>query len=83
MHSNRVIQKYDLVKVLVSGPSHGGPALVANAYLEDVYSEVYPHITQDAAGLKRQFTQFSFPESIPSHVWHQPRNSSTTRGLSR
>src|SRR5262249_42319344 len=52
----------------ISGPGHGGPALVANAYLEGTYSEVYPNIGQDEAGLKRLFTQFSFPGGIPSHV---------------
>ena len=67
-HLNRVIKKYDLDMIFVSGPGHGGPALVANTYLEGVYSEVYPHITQDEAGLKRLFTQFSFPGGIPSHV---------------
>ena len=68
VHLNRVIKKYDLDMIFVSGPGHGGPALVANTYLEGVYSEVYPHITQDEAGLKRLFTQFSFPGGIPSHV---------------
>ena len=52
----------------ISGPGHGGPALVANAYLEGTYSEVYPNIGQDEHGLKRLFTQFSFPGGIPSHV---------------
>src|SRR5580704_2337925 len=67
-HLNRVIKKYDLDMLYVSGPGHGGPALVANAYLEGTYSEVYPNIGQDEAGLKRLFTQFSFPGGIPSHV---------------
>ena len=54
--------------IYISGPGHGGPALVANTYLEGTYSEVYPNITQDAAGLKNLFKQFSFPGGIPSHV---------------
>jgi len=68
VHLNRVIKKYDLDMIYISGPGHGGPALVANTYLEGTYSEVYPHITQDEAGLKKLFTQFSFPGGIPSHV---------------
>ena len=54
--------------VNITGPGHGGPGLVANAYLEGTYSEVYPKISQDEAGLKRLFKQFSFPGGIPSHV---------------
>src|SRR6266545_826416 len=68
LHLNRVIKEYDLNMLYISGPGHGGPALVANAYLEGTYSEVYPNIGQDEAGLKRLFTQFSFPGGIPSHV---------------
>jgi len=68
VHLNRVIKKYDLDMIYVSGPGHGGPALVSNTYLEGTYSEVYPAITQDEAGLKKLFTQFSFPGGIPSHV---------------
>jgi xylulose-5-phosphate/fructose-6-phosphate phosphoketolase len=68
VHLNRVIKKFDLNMLYISGPGHGGPALVANAYLEGTYSEVYPNIGQDEAGLKRLFTQFSFPGGIPSHV---------------
>jgi xylulose-5-phosphate/fructose-6-phosphate phosphoketolase len=68
VHLNRVIKEYDLNVLYVSGPGHGGPALVANAYLEGTYSEVYPHVGQDEAGLKRLFKQFSFPGGIPSHV---------------
>ena len=68
VHLNRVIKEHDLNMLYVSGPGHGGPALVANAYLEGTYSEVYPNIGQDEAGLKRLFTQFSFPGGIPSHV---------------
>src|SRR5437899_2495581 len=68
VHLNRAIKEYDLNMLYISGPGHGGPALVANAYLEGTYSEVYPNIGQDEAGLKRLFTQFSFPGGIPSHV---------------
>jgi xylulose-5-phosphate/fructose-6-phosphate phosphoketolase len=68
VHLNRVINKYDLDMIYISGPGHGGPALVANTYLEGTYSEIYPNISQDAAGLKKLFTQFSFPGGIPSHV---------------
>src|SRR5579864_6149560 len=68
VHLNRVIKEYDLNMLYISGPGHGGPALVANAYLEGTYSEVYPNIGQNEAGLKRLFTQFSFPGGIPSHV---------------
>ena len=67
-HLNRIIRKYDIDMIYISGPGHGGPALVGNTYLEGAYSEVYPDITQDVAGLKKLFTQFSFPGGIPSHV---------------
>ncbi len=67
-HLNRVIKKYDLDMIYVSGPGHGGPAVVGNTYLEGTYSEVYPNISQDEAGLKRLFKQFSFPGGIPSHA---------------
>ncbi|MHB9070711.1 MAG: phosphoketolase family protein [Sedimentisphaerales bacterium] len=68
VHLNRIIKKYDLNMFYVSGPGHGGPALVGNTYLEGTYSEVYPNISQNEAGLKKLFTQFSFPGGIPSHV---------------
>jgi xylulose-5-phosphate/fructose-6-phosphate phosphoketolase len=68
VHLNRVIKQYDLNMVYVSGPGHGGPALVGNTYLEGSYSEVYPDISQDEAGLRKLFLQFSFPGGIPSHV---------------
>ena len=68
VHLNRVIKEHDLDMIYISGPGHGGPALVANTYLEGTYSEVYPNITQDASGLKKLFRQFSFPGGIPSHV---------------
>jgi xylulose-5-phosphate/fructose-6-phosphate phosphoketolase len=67
-HLNRLIKKLDLDMIYVTGPGHGGPGLVANAYLEGTYSEVYPGVSQDDAGMERLFTQFSFPGGIPSHV---------------
>ena len=67
-HLNRLIKKLDLDMIYITGPGHGGPGLVANAYLEGTYSEVYPGISQDEEGMKRLFTQFSFPGGIPSHV---------------
>jgi len=68
VHLNRLIQKHALNVVYVAGPGHGGPALVANTYLEGTYSEVYRQIPQNEAGLQRLFKQFSFPGGIPSHV---------------
>jgi xylulose-5-phosphate/fructose-6-phosphate phosphoketolase len=67
-HLNRVIRKYDLDMIYVCGPGHGGAAVVANVYLEGTYGEVYPEVARDEAGLKRLFTQFSFPGGIPSHA---------------
>jgi xylulose-5-phosphate/fructose-6-phosphate phosphoketolase len=67
-HCNRVIKKYDLNMIYICGPGHGGPGMVANTYLEGTYSELFPNITRDAEGLKRLFTQFSFPGGIPSHA---------------
>jgi xylulose-5-phosphate/fructose-6-phosphate phosphoketolase len=68
VHLNRVIKKLDLDMIYIMGPGHGGPAAVANAYLEGTYSEFYPEIEQNEVGMKRLFTQFSFPGGIPSHV---------------
>src|SRR6188508_711115 len=68
VHLNRLIKKHDANVLYITGPGHGGPGLVANAYLEGTYSEVYPHVSQDEEGMKRLFTQFSFPGGIPSHV---------------
>jgi xylulose-5-phosphate/fructose-6-phosphate phosphoketolase len=68
VHMNRAIRTWGLNAVYVFGPGHGGPAAVANAYLEGTYSEVYPHITKDEQGLRQLFRQFSFPGGIPSHV---------------
>ncbi len=67
-HLNRVIRKYDLDLIFVSGPGHGGPAVVSNTYLEGTYSELYPEISRDEAGLRKLFVQFSFPGGIPSHA---------------
>jgi xylulose-5-phosphate/fructose-6-phosphate phosphoketolase len=68
VHLNRVIKAYDLDMLYVAGPGHGGPAIVGQTYLEGTWSEVYPNVTQDEAGLKKLFTQFSFPGGISSHV---------------
>ena len=68
VHLNRAIKQYDLNMLYISGPGHGGPALVANTYLEGSYSEIYPDISQDEAGMAKLFRQFSFPGGIPSHV---------------
>src|SRR5690242_2483381 len=67
-HMNRAIRVHDLDAMYVIGPGHGGPGIVANAWLEGTYSEVYPHIPLDAEGMHRLFRQFSFPGGIPSHV---------------
>ncbi|MBO0743866.1 MAG: phosphoketolase, partial [Candidatus Dormibacteraeota bacterium] len=68
VHMNRVIRNWDLDAMYVIGPGHGGPGLVANAYLEGTYTEVYHEITSDADGMRKLFRQFSFPGGIPSHV---------------
>ena len=68
VHLNRLIRAFDLDMMFVIGPGHGGPAIVANTYLEGTYSEIYPQVSRDAAGMKRLFRQFSFPGGIPSHV---------------
>ena len=68
VHLNRIITQHDLNMIYIAGPGHGGPGLVANAYLEGTYSEVYPDVSQDEQGMKRLFKQFSFPGGIPSHV---------------
>ena len=67
-HLNRIINKYNLNMIYISGPGHGGNAMVAQTYIEGTYSEVYPNITEDEAGLKKLFKQFSFPGGISSHV---------------
>jgi xylulose-5-phosphate/fructose-6-phosphate phosphoketolase len=68
VHLNRVIKEFDLNMIYISGPGHGGPALIANTYLEGSYSEIYPAIAKDEAGLAMLFRQFSFPGGVPSHV---------------
>ena len=68
VHLNRIIRDYGLNMIYISGPGHGGPAVVANVYLEGTYSQFYPAVTQDEAGLRKLFRQFSFPGGIPSHV---------------
>jgi phosphoketolase len=68
VHLNRLIQDHDVDMIYLAGPGHGGPALLANVYLEGTYTEVYPQITQDAEGMRRLFRQFSTPGGVPSHV---------------
>ena len=68
VHCNRLIRKYDLNMIFIAGPGHGGPAIVANTWLEGTYSEFYPEITNDAGGMQKLFRQFSFPGGIGSHV---------------
>lgn len=68
VHLNRIIKKYDLNMIYISGPGHGGNAIVSNTYLEGTYSEVYPNISQNEEGMKKLFKQFSFPCGISSHV---------------
>lgn len=68
VHLNRIIKKYDLNMIYISGPGHGGQAMVANTYLEGSYTEIYPSITEDEEGLKKLFKQFSFPGGVSSHV---------------
>ena len=67
-HLNRMIRARDLDMIYVCGPGHGGPGMVANTYLEGSYSEIYPDISRDAAGVQKLFRQFSFPGGIPSHA---------------
>ena len=68
MHLNRIIKKYNLKMMYISGPGHGGEAIIANNYVEGIYSKFYPNITEDEAGLKKLFKQFSFPGGVSSHV---------------
>src|SRR3954451_8114454 len=67
-HLNRAITKYDLNMIFIAGPGHGGPAVVANTWLEGSYSKFYPRISQDETGMQRLFKQFSFPGGVPSHA---------------
>ena len=73
VHLNRVIKKYDLNMFYIAGPGHGGPAIVGNVYLEGTWSEVYPNVTQDEAGLKKLFKQFSFPGGFPAMLRRRRR----------
>ncbi|HLI56864.1 MAG TPA: phosphoketolase, partial [Actinomycetota bacterium] len=68
VHMNRLIRERDLNVIYVAGPGHGGPGVLANVWLEGTYSEVYPSITRDEAGMRALFRQFSFPGGVPSHV---------------
>ena len=68
VHMNRAIKKWDLESIFIAGPGHGGPAVLANVYLEGTYSEVYPDISRDVEGMRKLFRQFSFPGGVPSHV---------------
>nr|WP_236600908.1 phosphoketolase family protein [Ktedonobacter sp. SOSP1-85] len=68
VHLNRLIKEYDANMLYLAGPGHGGPAIVANVYLEGTYTDIYPHITQDAEGMRHLFRQFSTPGGVPSHV---------------
>jgi xylulose-5-phosphate/fructose-6-phosphate phosphoketolase len=68
VHLNRAIVKRDLSMIFIAGPGHGGPAVVANTYLEGTYSEIYPEVSSDLAGMQKLFKQFSFPGGIPSHA---------------
>ena len=68
VHVNRLIKERDVDTIYVTGPGHGGPAIVANVYLEGTYSEIYPEVSQDEKGMYRLFRQFSTPGGIPSHV---------------
>lgn len=83
VHLNRVIKKNDLDMFYIAGPGHGGPALVGHTYLEGAYSEIYPDISQDEAGLRKLFTQFSFPGGISSHVAPTTPGSIHTRSRKR
>ncbi|XHR97372.1 hypothetical protein ACFJIV_12380 [Mucilaginibacter sp. UC70_90] len=74
-HLNNIIKKYDLNMLYISGPGHGGPAVVAGTYLEGTYSEFYPEVTQDEEGMKKLFTQFSYPGGISSHASPQTPGS--------
>ncbi len=82
VHLNRLIKKHDQDMIYITGPGHGGPGLVANAYLEGTYSEVYPNITPDEEGMKRLFTQFSFPGGILATLRRRHRAPCTRAGSS-
>jgi xylulose-5-phosphate/fructose-6-phosphate phosphoketolase len=75
VHLNRLIKKTDANIIYIAGPGHGGPAIIANTYLEGTYSEIYPEISQNVDGMRRLFRQFSFPGGVPSHVSPQTPGS--------
>src|SRR3546814_4558882 len=75
VHLNRLIKQHDLNMIYVTGPGHGGPGIVANTYLEDTYSELYPEVSRDHAGMQKLFRQFSWPYGIPSHAAAQTPGS--------
>ena len=75
IHLNRLIKGKDANVIYITGPGHGGPALIANTYLEGTYSEIYPEIPQNVEGMRRLFRQFSFPGGVPSHVSPQTPGS--------
>jgi xylulose-5-phosphate/fructose-6-phosphate phosphoketolase len=77
IHFNRLIKRYDLNAIYISGPGHGAPAVLFQAYLEGTYSEIYPEKSEDAAGMQRFFKQFSFPGSIGNHATPETPGSST------
>jgi phosphoketolase len=81
VHLNRVIKKFDLDMFYIAGPGHGGPAIVGNVYLEGTWSEIYPNVTQDEAGMKKLFTQFSFPAVSPA-TWRRRRQGRSMRAAS-
>ena len=78
VHLNRVIKKYDLDMFYIAGPGHGGPAIVGNVYLEGTWSDIYPNVTQDEAGMKKLFTQFSFPAEFRATL-RRPRRGRFTK----
>ena len=80
VHLNRIIKKYDLDMIYVSGPGHGGPAVVGNTYLENTYSEIHPDISQDEAGLRSCFSSFPSPEGSRATHRRRPQGRSTRAG---
>jgi len=83
VHLNRLVKETGADVIYLAGPGHGGPAIVANVYLEGTYSEVYPEVSRDLAGLRRLFLQFSTPGGIPSHVSVPTPGSVATRPARR
>ncbi len=81
VHMNRAILERDLSMIYLAGPGHGGPGMVANTWLEGTYSEIYPQVSRDRAGMRRLFKQFSFPGGIPV-MWHRKRPVRSMRAVS-